>query len=49
MEYVIITVAMVSKPRLPSTGMFTWIFETEIARELGFKFILPITQDKRKY
>lgn len=37
--------AMLSKPRLPSTGMFMWIFETEIARELVFKFILPITQD----
>lgn len=43
--WAITAAAMLSKPRLPSTGMFMWIFETEIARELVFKFILPITQD----
>lgn len=31
-----------SKPSLPSTGMLMWVFENEIARELGLKFILPI-------
>lgn len=34
--WAITAAAILSKPTLPSTGMFMWVFETEIAREPVF-------------